>query len=509
MKRTATVLAPIAMTRVLTPEGVVLPRGSVQHGSTKVLRTSKAGRIGLPSMIALVAGAMIGGALFRLPGAAAGCSLAALLLSWLVTGAGMAALAFVLRTLSTQRPDLQIGIYSYAKAGFGRYAGFNSAWGYWLAAAGGNVAFALMINDALGVHYPALLNHGLETVLLCTGLVWFFNFVVMRGVRTASAINLVALVLKVVGIIVILVTLAGFFRIDLSAFTSQAACLGKGPLFEQLRAPMLVSLWCFIGIEGAVVMSDHASEPGDVGRATLSGFFVAITAYALLSLLAFGIHHQPGAVTAAGPMPISTTVGADFAGFVNAAMILSVAGSWLAWTVLIAQLPFAAAVDGVMPGVFARVNKGAVPSRSLFASSVLMTMLVVLCAGSKDLHTAAVTLTGVLIVPCYLAASLFLCKVAPTSAIYTLDDMKRYGALALGVFSSINALWLLWLVGLKNLLPASVLYALGIVVFIAGRHETMKPGEKAFTRKEVFFALAVAAAAVYSIYRFLEGYAGF
>lgn len=509
MKRTATTPARTAMTRVLTPEGVLLPRGSLQHGSTKVLRTPEAGRIGLPSMTALVAGAMIGGALFRLPDAAAGCSLPGLLLSWLVTGTGMASLAFVLKTLSTERPDLRIGIYSYAKAGFGRYAGFNCAWGYWLAAAGGNAAFALMINDALGLRHPALLDHGGGTVLLCTCLVWFFNFVVMRGVRTASAINLVAFVIKVLGLIVIPVTLAGFFRIGLPAFTSGTAFLGGEPLLEALRAPMLVSLWCFVGVEGAVVMSDHAGEPDDVGRATLSGFFIAITAYALLSLLAFAVHHGPEAPGTAGAMPLSTSLGADYAAFLNGATVLSVAGSWLAWTVLIAQLPFAAAVDGVMPGVFARVNKGSVPSRSLFASSVLTTMLVILCAGSKDLHRAAVTMTGVLIVPCYLAASLFLCKVALNRSIYALDDVKRHGAFALGLFSSINALWLLWLVGLENLLCASVLYALGIVVFIAGRHETMKPGEKTFTKTEALFAMAVAVAAVYSIYRFPARFAGF
>ncbi|MEU6633909.1 hypothetical protein ABZ905_37405, partial [Streptomyces parvus] len=32
---------------------------------------------------------------------------------------------------ATRRPDLDAGVYAYAKAGFGEYLGFFSAFGYW------------------------------------------------------------------------------------------------------------------------------------------------------------------------------------------------------------------------------------------------------------------------------------------------------------------------------------------------------------------------------------------
>ena len=54
-------------------------------------------------------------------------------IAWAIAGAGMLMLAFVFQTLSRRRPDLDAGIYAYAKAGFGDYLSFTSAFGYWIA----------------------------------------------------------------------------------------------------------------------------------------------------------------------------------------------------------------------------------------------------------------------------------------------------------------------------------------------------------------------------------------
>ncbi|GAE75689.1 arginine/ornithine antiporter ArcD [Cutibacterium acnes JCM 18920] len=56
------------------------------------------------------------------------------MIGWTITGIGMICLAMVYQKLAIRRPDLDNGIYAYAKAGFGDFIGFNSAWGYWLSA---------------------------------------------------------------------------------------------------------------------------------------------------------------------------------------------------------------------------------------------------------------------------------------------------------------------------------------------------------------------------------------
>ena len=47
------------------------------------------------------------------------------------------------------RPDAAAGIYTYARLGFGRFAGFQMAWAYWLCNIFGNVAYAVLLMDAL------------------------------------------------------------------------------------------------------------------------------------------------------------------------------------------------------------------------------------------------------------------------------------------------------------------------------------------------------------------------
>ena len=93
------------------------------------------GKLGLISLIALVVGSMLGGGVSSLPqNMAKGASPAAVMIGWLITGVGMLALAFVYQSLSTRKPKLDAGPYAYARAGFGDFVGFNSAWGYWLSA---------------------------------------------------------------------------------------------------------------------------------------------------------------------------------------------------------------------------------------------------------------------------------------------------------------------------------------------------------------------------------------
>ena len=71
-----------------------------------------------------------------------------------ITGIGMLMLAFVYQGLAVRKPDLNAGPYAYAKAGFGDFIGFNSAWGYWISAFLGNVAYAVAIFSALSYFVP-------------------------------------------------------------------------------------------------------------------------------------------------------------------------------------------------------------------------------------------------------------------------------------------------------------------------------------------------------------------
>ena len=99
-------------------------------------------KLSLIALTALVVGSMIGGGIFALPSQMAEAAAPGpLIIGWLITGVGMLMLAFVFQTLAKRKPDVDGGVYGYARAGFGNYIGFTSAWGYWLSAFIGNVGY--------------------------------------------------------------------------------------------------------------------------------------------------------------------------------------------------------------------------------------------------------------------------------------------------------------------------------------------------------------------------------
>src|SRR4051795_6414226 len=103
-------------------------------------------KVTLPTLTAMVVGSMVGAGVFSLParfGVATGVYGA--LAAWVVAGTGMLMLAFVFQTLAMRKPALDAGVFAYAKAGFGDYVGFNSAFGYWASACVGNVFYWVFI----------------------------------------------------------------------------------------------------------------------------------------------------------------------------------------------------------------------------------------------------------------------------------------------------------------------------------------------------------------------------
>nr|WP_323055848.1 amino acid permease [Gordonia sp. 4N] len=159
----------------------------------------------VPTLTAMVVGSMIGAGVFSLParfGSSAGVFAA--IIAWTIAGVGMLTLALVFQRLAIRRPELDSGVFAYAKAGFGDYVGFNSAFGYWASACAGNAFYWVFIMSTIGKAWPAL-GEG-DTViaaLLSTVGIWVFAALIARGVKDAAAINRIVTVAKIVPILVL------------------------------------------------------------------------------------------------------------------------------------------------------------------------------------------------------------------------------------------------------------------------------------------------------------------
>lgn len=432
-------------------------------------------KLGLLGLMAIVFGSMIGGGIFSLPqNMSSGAGAGAVLLSWGLTAAGMLMLVLTFKTLADVRPDLNAGIYQYAREGFGRYAGFNIAWGYWMCAAFGNVAYVVMLNDSVGAFVPVLLEHGFEAAVFGSLLIWTMFFLVSHGLRTAALINSTITVLKFGCLVLIVAIMAAFFEFDMLCSDFWGRMSDLGGLGSQMRSTMMVTLWCFIGVEGAVIMSKRAKRPSDVGKASVLGFFFAWLLYVLVSVLSFGVMAQPELASLPDPSVayVLKAIAGDWAFyFVLAAIIITLAGGLVSWTLICAEVPYGASVAGIMPGRFGQLNHAGMPTRGLMFSSMIMQMFYLLVLTAGRAYMAALDVTGMMVLPAYFFSGLYLAKIA-----------GAWGHRLLGWGCVAYCSWLMYAGGLNMLCETSIFYVGGLALYVKlCRHRGVEPfckGEK-------------------------------
>ncbi len=464
--------------------------------------------LGVMALAAIVVSSMIGGGIYSLPqNMAAGASVGAVILSWLITGFGVFFIANTFRILSITKPDLTSGIYMYSREGFGPYVGFTIGWSYWLCQICGNVGYAVITMDALNYFFPPHFAGGnnLPSIIGGSILIWGFNFLVLRGMKQASLINTIGTIAKILPLILfIIITIFAFHldRFDFNFWGENTKSLGG--LSTQIKSTMLVTLWSFIGIEGAVVLSKHAKNPNSVGRATCLGFLGCLIIYILLSVVPYGYMSQEE--LAAIPTPstggiLEKIIGPWGAWLMNIGLVISVLTSWLAWTMITAQVPQAAAENGTFPKQFAIENKYGAPSVSLWITSLLMQLFILMVYFSNNAWNTMLSITGVMVLPAYFSSCAYLWKICEDGEYPLHTGIKRSVALISAIIGSIYALWLIYAAGLKYLLMAVIFMALGIPVFIWARHQSA-PQQKAFGIGEAAIALFLIVISLWAIYAF-------
>lgn len=218
-------------------------------------------KLPLVTLTAMVVGSMVGAGVFSLPARfSSETGIAGALVAWAIAGTGMLMLAFVFQTLAIRKPKLDAGVYAYAKAGFGEYLGFFSAFGYWTSACVGNVTYWVLIMSTVGGIIPGLgAGDTVLAVLASTAGVWVFYWLIRRGVREAALLNRIVTIAKVVPILVFI--LLALFVLDTDVFAANFRTGGEGGwLFEQVRGTMLVTVFVFLGLKEPVSTHDTRSD---------------------------------------------------------------------------------------------------------------------------------------------------------------------------------------------------------------------------------------------------------
>ena len=338
----------------------------------------------LPTLTAMVIGGMVGAGVFSLParfGVATG--ILGSLIAWAIAGAGMLMLAFVFQNLALRKPDLDSGVFIYAKAGFGDYAGFNSAIGFWASTVAGNAFYWVFITATLGAFFDSF-GDG-DTVLalvLSTAGVWFFHVLISRGVRDAAVINRIVTIFKILPILVFIVVL--LVNLDAGVFADNWTAYGYGDLGsldEQVRNTMIITTFVFIGIEGASVYSRYAQKREDVGRATVMGFLSVLSIFSLVTLSSYAVMPQPEIAATRQPSMVGLfahVVGDWGETFISIAVIVSVLGAYLAWTLMAAEVMYIPARNDDLPAFLGRENDNGTPITALVVTSIAVQSVLLL-----------------------------------------------------------------------------------------------------------------------------------
>lgn len=330
--------------------------------------------LGFWSATALVVGSMIGSGTFLLPATLAPYG-AATLVGWGITLCGALALAVTFAHLARRWPQTG-GPYVFARNAFGELPGFVVAWSYWISMWCAIAAIAVAFAGSVGAIFPSLTASPTRAAACSLVALWACAAVNLRGLREAGRLQVVTTVLKVVPLLV--------FGLVALWFVEPARYVPFNPTGEPLThvagATVALTLWAMIGLEAATVPAEAVTDAArTVSRATVVGTAIAGVATVLACTTVLGL--VPAASLAQSGAPMADAAAALWGPAAGVALALVMAVSCLGalngWTLLAAQLPMAAARDGVLPRAFARESRRGAPAFGIVVSCALATVLVV------------------------------------------------------------------------------------------------------------------------------------
>lgn len=444
---------------------------------------NKERNLGVFPLAMFAVGLTLASGVFSLSGdfAKSGAHTLATLIGWAICGVGMFALTMAFFKLSVVKKNLTSGIYSYANEGFGNYVGFNSAWGYWMSAILAQISFIALLFETIGNFVPAFGNGAnLLSIVVASVVIWALSLLVLRGVNQAVILNAIVVIAKAIPVIVVVIAIivGGAFKWDV--FVDNFSGTGELSLLEQVKGTVYTTVWIFIGIEGAVVISGRGKNTKISGQATIISFASLFILYVIISVLSMGV--MPAKQLAELPNPslggvLETVVGPWGATLVNIGVIISLGGALFSYTILCVDSAFGPAEHEAFPAILARKNKNGAPTWSVIISGLIIQLFIIIMYLNNATFQALYALsTSAIMVP-YVLSAFYYFKVVMNGEDKEFEGGKRFIPWLIAIGASVYGFWLLYASGTTYILIASLLYAPGTIMYIYNRH---KRGKKIF-----------------------------
>jgi APA family basic amino acid/polyamine antiporter len=340
-----------------------------QKGLLKVL--------GVAFGLAIIVGGTIGSGILRTPGdvAAALPSPTIFMLVWLAGGVYALGGAMTMAELAVLIPKSG-GQYVFARRALGEYPGFVIGYTDWISVCASTAAGAIAIGELLGQLVPGFAGWqsliAIVVTLVLTGIHWI-------GVKSSDKTQQTLSALKTVALLAVAIACFTGPRASAPEVTTQLALPGGIALFSAVILSFQSVLYTYDGWNGLVYFGGEVKDPArEIPRAMAGGVLVVTLVYLLMVgafLYTLGIAGLAGEKFAAAAAAKSV-FGDTGERIVSVVMVLSLLGGVSSWALQASRMPYALAVDGLMPARLAKTNAGGTPTAALAASAVVAILLI-------------------------------------------------------------------------------------------------------------------------------------
>ncbi|XZQ55993.1 MAG: basic amino acid/polyamine antiporter [Arsenophonus sp.] len=460
-------------------------------------------KLNLTTLTTLVLSSMVGAGIFSLPqNMAKVAGSLAIIIGWSITSIGILFLTTSLVLLSRIKPDLDGGIYTYAKEGFGELIGFCSAWGYWLSSVIANASYLVIIFAAISFFSDNSDNiifgdgNTWQSLISESILLWIIHCLVLKGTKTAIGINKLATLAKLIPISLFIILAIFSFRIDIFQFDFMGIETGI-PILEQVKNTMLITLWVFIGIEGAIIVSSRAQRRKDVGLSMLLAVILALSIYIFITVLSFGIVHRAELAEMRNPSMASLMINmiGDYGEIIIAAsLILSVCSAYLSWTIIATEIAYLSLLHNSFSKIFKYKNKNNLPDLSLWLTNGAIQLSLILIWLSRSNYNMLLIIASEMILVPYFLVSLFLTKIS-----FEVNSKKLF---IVSIVTNLYCLWLLYASGTINLLLSIILYVPSIFIFLYDQKQNNN--KKSLNLLEKCLIIIIIISSIHALYYLLH-----
>jgi APA family basic amino acid/polyamine antiporter len=421
-------------------------------------------KLGLWTSTSLVVGNMIGAGVFLMPAAMAAFGGIGLL-GWLFSAIGSFFLAKVFSNLSKLIPNVTGGPYVYTRAGFGDFAGFLVAWGYWIANCGANAAIVISFISAMSVFFPVLATNTLMAVTIGLGSIWLITGINSLGVALSGKFQLVTTILKLLPLV--LISVGGLFFIKTQNF--HPFNLSGESVFSAITRTATMTMFAFVGIECATIPAgsiEHSEKT--VSRATMLGMLISTIVYILGSISIMGIIPAAQLTQSATPYADAAAIiyGPAARYLASAGVAIAAFGALNGWTLIQGQVPYAVAKDKLFPGIFGRLNKRGVPGIGMAISSGVTSLLLLMnyTKGLVEQFKFLLLLATLsILIPYLLSAGAYIILGTKKNALH---KASRVSVVVLGLLAFVYSLWEIAGSGAQTVYYGFLFLMLGVPFYI-------------------------------------------